>query len=388
MTSKWSPTARALLIGAALIPLVAAVEAPVDGAPPRYFHMKAVQVIDQNGFAKPIPAMDLLTPAGWTFEGKVQWGNRGCFPDFAAISFHMQSPDGKIIIEGYPSFSWQFVDNPSVQRYLIAENQQGLKVGLKPCPVIQPQPAATVLTKIIVPHLRPGKDIAAMETSADLDQFIKDRTAEVQGRAGQNVQLHADEARARLKYDADGAPVEEWISAVSMAETSPSGDGRGGHRIDNKAIMIMSMRAPAGQLEANERLLAAVRGSIHLEADWERQYLTMVDQLNTAQQQQRAARDEIIHQFQQQEIAAIQGVVANQQQGSNQAVHAETQYLRGVETYRDPSTGRQLELDNKYGNAWLNSNGTDVILSEDPNLNPSSVQQGSWTPLQHVQASP
>jgi hypothetical protein len=210
----------------------------------------------------------------------------------------------------------------------------------------------------------------------------------VQGREGQNAQLHADEARARLKYDADGAPVEEWISAVSMSQISPSGDGRGGRRYDNKAIMIMSMRAPAGQLEANERLLAAVRGSIHLQPDWERQYLGMVNQLNTGQQQQRAARDEIIRQFQQQEIAAIQGVIANQQQGSNQAVHAESQYLRGVETYRDPSTGKQYELDNKYGNAWMNSNGSDVILSEDPNLNPSSVQQGSWTPMQHVQASP
>ncbi len=384
MTSHWIQSARALTIVALAIPSVAAI----DGAPPRYFHMKAVQVIDKAGFAKPIPAMDLLIPAGWTFDGKVEWANRGCFDDFAAISFHMQSPDGKIIIEGYPSFTWQFVDNPSVQRYLVAENQQGMKVGLKPCPVIQPQPAANVLTKIIVPHLRPGKTIAAMETSADLDQFIKNRTADVQGREGQNAQLHADEARARLKYDADGAPVEEWISAVSMSQISPSGDGRGGRRYDNKAIMIMSMRAPAGQLEANERLLAAVRGSIHLQPDWERQYLGMVNQLNTGQQQQRAARDEIIRQFQQQEIAAIQGVIANQQQGSNQAVHAESQYLRGVETYRDPSTGKQYELDNKYGNAWMNSNGSDVILSEDPNLNPSSVQQGSWTPMQHVQASP
>ena len=384
MTSHWILRARALAIAALAIPSVAAI----DGAPPRYFHMKAVQVIDKAGFAKPIPAMDLLIPAGWTFDGKVEWANRGCFDDFAAISFHMQSPDGKIIIEGYPSFTWQFVDNPSVQRYLIAENQQGMKVGLKPCPVIQPQPAANVLTKVIVPHLRPGKTIAAMETSADLDQFIKNRTADVQGREGQSAQLHADEARARLKYDADGAPVEEWISAVSMSQISPSGDGRGGRRYDNKAIMIMSMRAPAGQLEANERLLAAVRGSIHLQPDWERQYLGMVNQLNTGQQQQRAARDEIIRQFQQQEIAAIQGVIANQQQGSNQAVHAESQYLRGVETYRDPSTGKQYELDNKYGNAWMNSNGSDVILSEDPNLNPSSVQQGSWTPMQHVQASP
>jgi len=384
VTSHWIQSARALTFAALLIPSVAAV----DGAPPRYFHMKAVQVIDKAGFAKPIPAMDLLIPAGWTFDGKVEWANRGCFDDFAAISFHMQSPDGKIIIEGYPSFTWQFVDNPSVQRYLIAENQQGMKVGLKPCPVVQPQPAANVLTKIIVPHLRPGKTIAAMETSADLDQFIKNRTADVQGREGQNAQLHADEARARLKYDADGTPVEEWISAVSMSQISPSGDGRGGRRYDNKAIMIMSMRAPAGQLEANERLLAAVRGSIHLQPDWERQYLGMVNQLNAGQQQQRAARDEIIRQFQQQEIAAIQGVIANQQQGSNQAVHAESQYLRGVETYRDPSTGKQYELDNKYGNAWMNSNGSDVILSEDPNLNPSSIQQGSWTPMQHVQASP
>jgi hypothetical protein len=387
VTSHWIQSARALTFAALLIPSVAAV----DGAPPRYFHMKAVQVIDKAGFAKPIPAMDLLIPAGWTFDGKVEWANRGGFTDLAAISFHMQSPDGKIVIEGYPSFSWQFVDNPSVQRYLVAENQQGLKVGLKPCPVNQPVPAATVLTKIIVPHLRPGKTIAAMETSADLDQFIKDRTAEMQAhvaKTNQSLQLRADEARARLKYDVDGAPVEEWISAVSMAQTSPSGDGRGGRRYDNRAIMIMSMRAPAGQLEANERLLAAVRGSIHLDQDWGAQFLSMVDKLNTAQQQQRAARDQIIRQFQQDEIAAINGVVANSQRGSDQAVAAESQYLRGVETYRDPSTGKQYELDNKYGHAWMNSNGSDVILSDDPNLNPSSIQTGSWTPMEHVQASP
>jgi hypothetical protein len=384
VTSHWIQSARALTIAALLIPSVAAM----DGAPPRYFHMKAVQLIDQHGFPQPIPAMDLLIPAGWTFDGAVQWGNRGCFDDFAAIRFQMKSPDGKIVIEGWPSYTWQYVDNPSVQRYLIQENQQGTKVGLKPCPVYPPQPAATVLTKLLVPQIRPGKTIAAMETSADLDQFIKDRTADVQKRAGQNIQLSANEARARLKYDVDGAPVEEWISAVSMSQISPSGDGRGGRRYDNKAIMVMSMRAPAGQLEANERLLAAVRGSMHIKPEWERQYLGIVNQLNTGQQQQRAARDEIIRQFQQYEVSMIQGVIANQQQGSNQAVHAESQYLRGVETYRDPSTGKQYELDNKYGNAWMNSNGTDVILSEDPNLNPSSVEQGSWTPMQHVQASP
>jgi hypothetical protein len=97
-------------------------------------------------------------------------------------------------------------------------------------------------------------------------------------------EANADAARARLKYDVDGAPVEAWITAVSMAQTSPSGDGHGGRRYDNRAIMLMAMRAPAGQLEANERLFTAVRGSIHLEPDWTRQFLAVVDQLSAAQQ--------------------------------------------------------------------------------------------------------
>jgi hypothetical protein len=39
-----------------------------------YFRMKHVQVIDQSGFEKPIPAADLLIPTDWKFESKVQWG--------------------------------------------------------------------------------------------------------------------------------------------------------------------------------------------------------------------------------------------------------------------------------------------------------------------------
>src|SRR5271166_1945582 len=52
-----------------------------------YFRMKHVQVIDQGGFEKPVPAADLLIPTDWKFESKVQWANRGCFTDLAAVSF-------------------------------------------------------------------------------------------------------------------------------------------------------------------------------------------------------------------------------------------------------------------------------------------------------------
>jgi hypothetical protein len=390
--AKWRRAGSALAVGAVTVVSMTSVAAVrLDAPTPKYFKMQAVQVIDQHGFAKPIPAQSLLIPSGWKFEGNVQWGNRGCFTDFAAITFHAQSPDGKIVIEEFPSFSWQFVDNPAVQKYLVAENQQGLKVGLKPCPVNPPVHATDVLSKRVMMLYRPGKQIAAMEPSPDLNKYVADRVASIQaqaGKAGKNVDVRADAARARLKYDVDGAPVEEWITTVSMALGSPSNDGRGGKRYDNRAFMILAMRAPVGQLEANERLFNAVRGSIHEETEWENQFLQIVSQLSSAQQVERQKRDQIISQFQQQEIAAIQGVTANAQAGSNQAAFGETQLLRGVETYRNPETGKQYELDSKYGNAWMDKNTNQVILSDDPNLHPGEVANGDWTPMEHVQAQP
>jgi hypothetical protein len=92
-----------------------------------YFRMKHVQVIDQSGFEKPIPAVDLLIPTDWKFESKVQWANRGCFTDVAAVSFRAQSPDGRLVIEAFPSFSWQFSQDQAVQKYRLMENQAGAK---------------------------------------------------------------------------------------------------------------------------------------------------------------------------------------------------------------------------------------------------------------------
>jgi len=392
VVTEWRRAGYALAVGAVTVVSVASLAATRLEAPaPKYFKMQAVQVIDKGGFAKPIPAQSLLIPADWKFEGNVKWENRGCFTDLAAITFHAQSPDGKIVIEEFPSFSWQLVDNPAVQKYLVAENQQGLKVGLKPCPVNPPVHATDVLSKRVMMLYRPGKQIAAMEPSPELDKYVADRVAAIQAQAaksGHPVDVRSDAARARLKYDLDGAPVEEWITTVSMALGSPSNDGRGGKRYDCRAFMLLAMRAPAGQLEANEKLFNAVRGSIHEETDWETQFLQIVSQLSAAQQKERATRDQIIRQFQQQEIAAIQGVTANAQAGSNQAAFGETQIIRGVETYRNPETGKQYELDSKYGNAWMDKNSNQVILSDDPNLAPSSVARGDWTPMEHVQAQP
>jgi hypothetical protein len=78
---------------------------------------------------------------------------------------------------------------------------------------------------------------------------------------------------------------------------------------------------------------------------------------------------------------------ANAAQVSRQGFLEAEQSLRGVQTFRDPSTGSTLELSDQYGHAWLN--GADqYVMSDDPNFNPNAQLSGNWNELQSVRPSP
>jgi hypothetical protein len=74
---------------------------------------------------------------------------------------------------------------------------------------------------------------------------------------------------------------------------------------------------------------------------------------------------------------------ANAQRVSDQGFRATDQNLRDVQTFRDPTTGRQVELSNQYGHAWLNG-ANEYVMSDDPSFNPNAQLSGSWNELQPV----
>jgi len=87
--------------------------------------------------------------------------------------------------------------------------------------------------------------------------------------------------------------------------------------------------------------------------------------------------------FRQHVAETINGVVANSEAGANHAAYGESQIIRSVQTFRDPSTGRTFELSNQYGHAWLNG-ANEYVMSDDPNFNPNSQLTGNWSELQAV----
>ena len=80
-----------------------------------------------------------------------------------------------------------------------------------------------------------------------------------------------------------------------------------------------------------------------------------------------------------------QQMYENRQKAEDQTSTQFSQYIRGVETYKNPTTGATVDLDSNYGHAWVNNRG-EYLLSDQAGFDPNSAAGNTlnWTPLQQV----
>lgn len=359
----------------------------VAGAPDvkgHFFLMKQVQIIDQSMGGK--PAYDMLIPATWQFRGWVATGKAegGCFADMFPAVAQATSPDNSIDFQMLPQYTWQYADDPSVQRQMEQHNQQNARVGMKPCPVKAPVPAAEFLRQEILPKYLKDKTVVSVDPFPELNQMVRHRLglSPVAGTASDTNGIRTDAARARvLSQDDKGQPVEIWVTSAMVVRTIP-GSGRGSF-YDWHALNVMFFRAPKGHLDANDKLFKLIISTIHPELQWQKQSNAMISTLYQKQQEEWAKQSQMIAQFQRHVAETINGVVANSMAGANHAAFTEDQTIRGVQTYRDPSTGATYELSNQFDHAWLNGLNQ-YVMSDDPSFNPNGQLSGNWTELQVV----
>jgi hypothetical protein len=347
----------------------------------RYYKMKQVQIIDKSSDKPNTVAYNLMIPATWHFDGFVAAGagTSGCLSDFFSMSADAKSADGSIEMQMLPQTTWQYVDDPAGQKYLNHQNEQDKKYGMKPCKVRAPIRATELMKQSILPQLRKDKTVVSIDPYPELDQLARGRLGLLPASSGNSGTIRTDAARARLSYNDDkGQPVEEWITAVVVVRTVPAGRGSG---YDWRLVNLMSLRAPKGQLDANDKLFLLIAGTLHPDPNWKTYSDGMITKLYQAKAQELAKQNAIIAQFQQHVIDTINGVVANQQAGAEHAAFGQDQIIRGVQTFRDPSSGATYEMSSQYNHAWLNGNN-EYIMSDDPNYNPNGDLNGSWTQLQ------
>ena len=370
--------------------------AAAQNAKPNYYRMKKASVIDEHGFERPMPALSLLIPVDWQFQGetKFQATYGGCHENTVQVSFHASSPDQRLALEMFPDYVWTWVDDPGMAQSMQASSRQFAQFGGKPCDVMPAMAAADYLRRVILPRARPKAQVVAVEPLPDVLEEAQKQARQYEQMAagmGTRMRIRADAGRVRLEYSLNGQPVEEWLTAVTYAAGVPGPSynvrtGQMGQTLyySNGAYMLMAMRAPRGQLAANEKFFNMIRSTVHAEPQWVARVQQAVAGMSASDSKGAMDRSKIISQSGHEISDMINKGYEERSKARDRAAAKFDQYIRGVATYRNPETGETFELPYYYNHAWVNGSGSEYVVSDSGFFNPNSAIGGRWTEVQPV----
>ena len=355
-----------------------------------YLRLKQVQLIARmrdDAFGKgnvDVPAIDMLIPSDWTLKGDVELNAReGCFIDLFVAAWTATSPDGSLVFAGAPNTSWQYADDPAELHKLADPTRRQMGGNGKPCPIGKPLSAEEFFRQKLATGLKSTDTVVAVEPFPQLNQIARLQMGLPADQAGDHSGTKVEAVRARIESKGEH-PSEGWVALAVVTRVVRQGRGA---FYDCHAIDVMSLQAPKGQLDAHDKLFKVMMSSLRMEPKWQSYSGNMIAKLYQAEAQKQQTIDATIAQLQAYAAQTIMAVTANQMRGSNNSAFAADQNIRGVQTFRDPATGKTMELSNLYDHAWLNSSN-EYIMSEDPNFNPNGHLTGQWNQLQVVHPSP
>lgn len=320
---------------------------------PTAAQLQNFKVIDRNGFAQPVPALDIDLPRDWQRQGRVDWDKSSlCTWNGPRMNLSAASPDGLHGITVLPTMGWQVSSLP-IDRF-------------DPCPAA-PMRSVRDYLQYIAGNLRPGARVIAFRERPELS---KPHT---------NFPVFAGELL--IGYTLQGHEMREsllsWVSHTRMA---PGG-------ILVNAGITLAVRSPDGLLDFG--FVERVRGSLRINDDWYRRYRAWGD--GRRQEAQRLANTALqnwhnqrmreinlagmtaIHRINMDAIAEIGRIntrIFNDRVASSDRLHALTiDSIREVQPWRDPESGKQVQLSMHYRHAWQLADGRQ-FLTNDPDFQP------------------
>jgi hypothetical protein len=317
--------------------------------------MTRVDIIDHNGFERPMVSGTLLVPRGWSTRGGVQWKvGVGCNGGGFNVDFGAAAPDGSAGFAILPIEDWAWSSMGSV--------------GGAGCRIARISSVRDYLADL-VERRRPGARILDFrerpDIAAPLAQLAQD-TPMPMGR----MRTWVEGGEVLVAYQANGIDMRESIStAVSFSLMQMDGMmGMPGTEVLTASTLPgFAMRAPAGQLDF--QLAETIRTSNEVNPEWQRR----MNQHNAAiagiQLQGARERSRITAETGESILDMQMDTWRRSNESSDYLAREGSEAIRGVETYNDPINGGTVELDNQYNNAWQLDDGR-YILTNDAGFNP------------------
>lgn len=309
-----------------------------------------------------IEAVSFLIPAGWKAEGGVQW-----FPDHSILANLLMK---------------------------ITDPQTGAAVEFLPLQNF------TWLTQMVVP-MQPGTNYMGniiCQPIMDVAQFIQIFYAPTALRQLQNAKIVANEdlpkvaaqvaqmhggqsaaksGRVRYEYQVSNQPWEEDVYVTLVYNPFQLGTIW-------SVTSAHSFRAPKGQLDRLTPVMNTMINTLRLSPDWYGGYMYVqklfYDRMNQGIRNARAISETITRNSE--EIRQMFSESYRQRSQSQDRIsRSYSEYIRGVETYRNPYEDRPVQLPSGYTNAWVNRSG-EYILSPQAGFDPNVGSNIEWRRLE------
>lgn len=357
------------------------------------YYLKLVRIVDERGFERPMTAMTVLIPTDWEFQGTVQYGTPGCHANLVHLAFRAASRDGRLGMELFPGNVWQWNDDAGMRNAMQASGQQSARFGRRDCELMPPMTADAYLRRRVVPAARSGAQVLASEPMRDMAQSVQEEAnRELQATGLRGLTARTDVGRVRLRYSLGSAPVEEWVTAITYAasQLGPSYNMRTGRmgqarNYTNAADHIYAMRAPQGELDKYDRFFQLIMSNVRVDPQWQARVQQVIANMQAQDSKAAMDRSAIATKYAQDSSKIIHDTYQNATTSRDRAMEGWSQYMRGVQTFRNPNTGEKVELSNQYGKAWAGPNNT-YVVTDSASYNPNSDRSlsGNWTSLEPV----
>jgi hypothetical protein len=390
-TPPAAPAAAAPRVPTAAESSLPARQAHASGAAAHYFELKrftiTTRITAPNEPDRDVKSLSLLAPRDWKLTGgagsKPDLGS--CFSDLVQVNGVVKSSDGAYGMLVQPQSTFRYADDPAVRQQWEQRDRFDEKYKLKGCPIVAPVHAADYLRDDVVWKFHKDKPQVTAEPFPELEQLVRMELGLKAGGAGAGG-TRVEAARVRTSTTSStGAPVDEWWSAAIVVRTVAVGGRGAGY--DWHVEQITAFVTPRGKLDGYDKLYRVMATSVRLDPQYQAITTAMINKLYSAWAQEMQKQSAIVAAFQQHVVETLQGVTANAQRGSMVAAYGADQLTRGVQTFRDPGTGRAVELSNLYDHAWANGNDQ-YVVTDDPNFNPNGHVDGTWGELQLVRPQP
>jgi len=362
-----------------------------------YSVFERVRISDNMGFTSPVEAYSLLLPKGWKYEGNINWvyGTPG-----AGIGtynyFKATSPDNKYQFEMLPEITWSWVSDPQLLQMMQANTNSQYAFVAEPMDAEQYLRNVFVnqeLNNAIVGEVKPNNSV--ME---EMQQNFANARNELMMYGAADVQFYPSAITAALNWNNGQEGIA--MCGVTMIETTIMNQYNGSMQktFTSSAVKRIVFRFPKEEKQNAENMLTAILGSIRTNTAWKnnvdafwkqsRQNSNMVhrQKIQMMDEQTRAIANATISKGAQ-SLKNMDMNLRSWEEGQASQDRMNTNFIkaiREVENYQD-ATGK-IELSSGYNHAWSRGDGTNFILSNDPNFNPSSTfQDQSWTEMKPVE---